>query len=253
MKNNLKIYYWVASGLIVLSCIPIFLYPAYLGWGLSEDSNDWSNFGKYIGGVVGPLFSLLAFVGVLLSITNQNNENRAAEKERGIQSTEDRIIKHIEFHHNICDNVRIPTNLRATNFKEGRVAFDFLYQKHLKSYYNDEVNKNGHLDDEQKIDNAFTKLYHKHGRLFGFYFRNLFYLFKYIEESKDIDKAHYARLVRAQLSTPEIQMLMYNTLFKKGKNFKKFVVNYELLNGIDSSEMLDPNHETLFPKKAFGK
>lgn len=244
MKTNMKYYYWASGILIVLCLILAFLYPIFVGFEVSDKSSEWSNFGSYLGGVIGPILGLLAFVGVLLSIANQNSENYKAE-------TENRIIKHIEFHHNICNNVKIPYDIKETKFKEGRQAFEFLYEKYLKTFLNEVEQQNPHLAEEQKIDNAFSKLYKKEGNKFGFYFRNLFYLIKYIDESKEIDKNHYSKLVRAQLSTPEIQLLMYNCLFKKGKGFKSLVTKYGLLNGIDETEMIKSKHKKLYDDNAF--
>ncbi|MCD9563310.1 putative phage abortive infection protein [Tenacibaculum maritimum] len=244
MKTNMKYYYW-ASGILIFLCLVLaILYPIFIGFSISDQSSEWANYGKYLGGVIGPLLGLLAFIGVLLSIANQNSENYKSE-------TENRIIKHIEFHHNICNNVKIPYDIKETKFKEGRQAFEFLYEKYLKTYLKEVEQKNPHLDEEQRIDNAFSKLYKKEGNKFGFYFRNLYYLIKYIDDSKEIDKNHYSKLVRAQLSTSEIQLLMYNCLFKKGKGFKELVIKYGLLNGIDETEMIKPNHKQLFDDKAF--
>jgi hypothetical protein len=239
-----KYYYWASGILIFLCVIATILYPIFVGFDISDKSSEWSNFGEYLGGVIGPLLGLLAFVGLLLSIANQNSENYKAE-------TENRIIKHIEFHHSICNNVKISSNINETKFKEGREAFEFLYEKHLKTYFTEVEHQNPHLDEEQKIDNAFSKLYKREGKKFGFYFRNLYYLIKYIDDSKEINKNHYSKLVRAQLSTPEIQLLMYNCLFKKGKGFKQLVIKYGLLNGIDETEMINPTHKQLYDNKAF--
>ena len=46
-------------------------------------------------------------------------------------------------------------------------------------------------------------------------------------------------------------MLMYNCLFKKGKNFKQLVTDYGLLNGIDDTDMIKKSHKNLFKKEAF--
>ena len=244
MKTNMKFYYWASGILIFLCFILAILYPIFNGFSISDQSSEWSNFGQYLGGVIGPLLGLLAFVGVLLSIANQNSENYKSE-------TENRIIKHIEFHHNICNNVKIPYDIKETKFKEGRQAFEFLYEKYLKTFLKEVEQQNPHLDEEQKIDNAFSKLYNKEGNQFGFYFRNLYYLIKYIDDSKGIDKNHYSKLVRAQLSTPEIQLLMYNCLFKKGKGFKPLVTKYGILNGIDETEVIKSKHKQLYDDKAF--
>jgi hypothetical protein len=251
MRHKLIIFYWISGALLLLSLVLIIIYPIYIGSSIATNSSEWSNFGEYIGGVLGPLFGLLAFVGVLLSIANQNKENKKNEQENKKQATENRIIKQIEFHHAICNNVTTPTNVAKTKFKRGRPAFEFLYEKHLKSLYRDAESQNPQLGESKKTDIAFSNLYSKAGRQFGFYFRNLFYLIKYIDESENIDKQYFVRLVRAQLSTSEIQMLMYNCLFDKGRGFKTYVETYGLLNGIDETEMIKESHKTLFADSAF--
>jgi hypothetical protein len=130
MKTNLKYYYWTSGILIFLCLVLTFLYPFFIGFGVSDKSSEWSNFGQYLGGVIGPILGLLAFVGVLLSIANQNSENNKAK-------TENRIIKYIEFHHIICNKVIIPNDIKETKFKEGRQAFEFLYEKYFKTYLNE--------------------------------------------------------------------------------------------------------------------
>ncbi|MEZ5082186.1 MAG: putative phage abortive infection protein [Bacteroidales bacterium] len=243
MNSDYKNYYITAIIIGVVGFVLVLLYPIFVGFHPSSDSKHWADFGQYTAGVIGSLLMLLAFVGVLLTIANQNKENSQNNSENKKQYTENRIIKHIEFHHHICGNVRIPYDIKETKFREGRIAFAFLFDKVFRTFYDEVKTKNSHLDEEQILDNTFSKLYQKHGRQFGFYFRNLFYLIKYIDESVGIDKIHYSRLVRAQLSTSEIQLLMYNCLYKKGKGFKSLVENYSLLNGIDETEMIDKEHK----------
>lgn len=227
-------------------------YPMKFGWAFSDNKSDWADFGKYLAGTVGPLFALLAFVGVIISIRNQNDRNQDNLDLSQRQATEGIIIKHIDFHHNICDKVKSPLGGKSKVMREGRLAFDVLYNKHLKTYYLEISTKYPNMSEEDKINNAFTKLYDKYGYLFGFYFRNLFYLIKYIDDSENIDENHYAKLVRAQLSKSEIQLLMYNCLFDKGKPFKSLVTKYGLLNGIDEDDMIEKLHKTLFESQAFG-
>lgn len=245
MRTNNKAFYVFVLVLIGIVClILIVFYPFNVGFHISNNPQDWSNFGSYIGGVTGPLLSLLAFVGILISIANQNIESHKSE-------IENRILKYIEFHHNICNNVRIPCRINDKHPKEGRLAFEFLYEKELKTFYEEIETAEPNLVEEKKIEKAFLLLYNKHGKRFGFYFRNLFYVIKYIDGSKNIDNKSYSELIRAQLSTPEIQMLMYNCLSKKGMKFKNLVTKYGLINGIDEKEMIKPSHKEMFSDAAF--
>lgn len=45
---------------------------------LATDQAAWGQFGDYIGGVLNPLFAWIAFIGLLVSITIQRRESRAA-------------------------------------------------------------------------------------------------------------------------------------------------------------------------------
>lgn len=245
LSKELKIYYIFSLIVVGISLISIFIYPIFIGVSISNSSKSWSEFGQYAGGVMGPLFGLLAFIGVLISIANQKIQNQKLDIENKKQAIESRILKQIEFHHKICNNVKIPYDLKRTKYKQGSLAFEFLFEKHLKTHYNEVQNQSPHLDEEQIIDVAFSKLYNKEGQQFGFYFRNLYYLIKYIDESQHIDREHFVRLIRAQLSTSELQMLMYNCLFKKGKGFKDLVIKYDLLNGVDNSELIKKEHHIL--------
>ena len=57
---------------IILSCVVIgtYIYKFAIpsNFSLANDSETWSNFGGYLGGVLGPLFALLAFLGVLVTV-----------------------------------------------------------------------------------------------------------------------------------------------------------------------------------------
>ena len=84
-----KILGGIAVVLIVAVMVPYFLLFHY---GLSTDREDWITFGTYLGGTLGPGFSLLAFIGFLYTILLQRTQIRimqkdfrAAEKERRLR------------------------------------------------------------------------------------------------------------------------------------------------------------------------
>ena len=77
MKNtDLKaIFSWAKSITFVAVFFSLVLISLYFynfapknSFQLSSADGSWANFGSYIGGVLGPLFSFLAFAGVLLTV-----------------------------------------------------------------------------------------------------------------------------------------------------------------------------------------
>lgn len=160
-----------------------------------------------------------------------------------LQSAENIIVKQIEFHYKILE--RIESNKKDIFFT--------IYES-LRGNY-------GFATDntiEERINTAYSKLYQEYGDLLGHYYRNLYRIWKNINETEieGFDKKFYAKLVRAQLSENEILLLFYNCLwvqeYDEG-NFKELIEEYELLEGINYDRLIDREHsETMYLQTAFG-
>ena len=61
-------------------------YVATFGTSLSSDPSVWGQFGDYFGGLLNPTFAVLAFLGLLWSISSQQRESRAAARELSEQT-----------------------------------------------------------------------------------------------------------------------------------------------------------------------
>jgi hypothetical protein len=240
-------FLWIISVLILLICIILVcIYPFYIGTNISTDADDWVKIGSYVGGVTGPLLSLLAFFGVLISISYQTISGKRTEEINT-------ITKHIELHQNLTNELKIQygaTSKQKT--KEGRMIFDYLYESQYKTLFSEVENENPDETEDHKINEAFDKLYDQYGSQFGYYFRNFYYLIKFLNESEYLDKKYYSTLIRAQLCKSELQLLFYNCLSSRGKiYFKPLVEEYGLLNGINKNEILKVDHIKLFESSAF--
>ena len=64
------------TALLVL-IVGIALLPYFLTFngGFSNDSGTWSDFGSYVGGVLGPLFAMLSFLAVVFTLWTQGRQN----------------------------------------------------------------------------------------------------------------------------------------------------------------------------------
>ncbi|MDE9576002.1 hypothetical protein L2106_21680 [Citrobacter portucalensis] len=82
LKNNLNIILTVCVLLLLVSIGSYVL--KFHDMPFSRKTSDWSNFGSYIAGTVGPLLSLISILFILKSI-NSNNENHNALMEFTIQ------------------------------------------------------------------------------------------------------------------------------------------------------------------------
>jgi hypothetical protein len=90
------------------------------------------------------------------------------------------------------------------------------------------------------------------GSDFGHYFRTLYHLIEFIDQSFIDEKAYYVGIVRAQLSTDELTLLFYNGLSEQGENFKPLIEKYALLK---NWRMHDPFqvHRDRYRPEAYGE
>ncbi|UIO40862.1 putative phage abortive infection protein, partial [Brevibacillus brevis] len=95
----------------------------------------------------------------------------------------------------------------------GRSCFPVLFDS-LKSAYTKTTS------DEQRIEKAYDRFHKNSQHYIGHYFRNMYRIIKFIDESHFLtnnEKSNYCDIVRAQLSSYELALLMYNGLSTQGK------------------------------------
>lgn len=113
---------------------------------------------------------------------------------------------------------------------------------------------------EQKIVSAYMKSASQYIDDFSHYFRNLYHILKFIEESSlisDTERNRYSRFVRAQLSQSELVAIFYNSISKislpgrenielghpkMGRLLKKF----DILQNLNPRNLIHPTHISIF-------
>lgn len=90
----------------------------------------------------------------------------------------------------------------------------------------------------------------------GSYFRSLYRVIKYIDESSfsDNEKYQYTSFVRAQLTDIELIWLFYNCTVGYGEEkFKTLVEDYTLLKNIPKGRLIDAEHIKWIKNSAINK
>ncbi len=161
-----------------------------------------------------------------------------------LQSAESLILKQIEFHYNILGRIE----------KYDKSIFNVIYENLIANFEFDLKKSIPEMEFQVKL--AYGKLYVDFGYILGHYFRNLYRIFKNIDEINvdGFDKKYYAKLVRAQFSEYETLLLFYNCIWiNDNKKFKNLVEKYELLEGTNFDLLIDSeNHPNLYIDNAFG-
>jgi hypothetical protein len=256
--KQFKYYLEIISFLLILLVISaIILYFRVFNDNLSKNQTDWGLFGDYIGGVVGTISTLIAFVYVYKTYKLQN-ENYY------ITGFESNLFKMIESHHKIIDRIYYTGEIVGINaLNHYRAQIDrfideygaYIYQGEIVRPQDKFLELNFHAKTNQLISyysNNYNNLFYK----IGHYFRHIYHIFKYIDNddnklSKE-QKMFYSKIIRAQLSHDEIILIGINGLTDYGIGFKEYIEKYSLLHRIMNSDIYRSIFIYNYSKNAFG-
>jgi hypothetical protein len=107
---------------------------------------------------------------------------------------------------------------------------------------------------QERIEAAYGSFIHHEQSSLGHYFRNLYHIFKFIDESGVKNKQWYASIVRAQLSNHELCLLFYNALMPQNLKFKILIEKYAVLENMNAELLLEKElHMPLYLDVAYGE
>jgi len=89
----LLLVFGVGAAAIAISAY-VSVFGPISNYSLSRSDSAWSNFGSYLGGVLGPVFSFLAFVGVLFTVWLQAKQLDTSKNQANIEEMQ-RVISSI--------------------------------------------------------------------------------------------------------------------------------------------------------------
>ena len=104
-----------------------------------------------------------------------------------------------------------------------------------------------------RINKTYLAFYDEHQSEFGHYFRSLYNIVKFVDNSQLENKKLYTNLIRAQLSSYELALLFYNSLSDMGfEKFKPFIEKYSLLKTVPKNALINPpDHLPLYDNAAY--
>lgn len=292
--NLKKINYtlWVAAA--VLSAIGIVLFFAiifndsYFNTSLSLDTKLAADFGTFLGGFAGTIFTLTSTLLILATLINQNIENKKSLLSNN-------FFKMLDYHSNNVNSLSVSSidssNQNKFEARKAFVIFKFQIIELLKvvKSINEELGLK--LSEEEIADIAYTSFYYgidkkwddftkksfqrydradeilsklleavdkskynlgrtNQTELSG-YFRNIYNSVRLIDEDEYMsksDKAKNIKILRAQLSNPELYVFFFNTISRFGKKWieKEYITKYQLFKNIPLSYLSGYNPKRYF-------
>ncbi|WP_068871181.1 putative phage abortive infection protein [Edwardsiella tarda] len=239
---------------IIVAClfIAFALYKYWMNFGtlpISQSVEQWGQFGDYIGGVLNPGLSFLSIILVCFTLYTTSKQSMT-------QSFESVLFELLRYHKDHLSNIKVVygeesyKGVDALDWYITEVKFNFL------NLSNDEIliqeRMRFSIDLVYEEENFFSNA--------GHYFRNLYHIFKHIDEASFLRKKErikYSKLVRAQLSSIESGALMLNGLSTKGIKSKVYIEKYSLLQGFTLSksfkeELISAGAMRLYRPEAYG-
>lgn len=229
---------------------------------LSTSQGEWGLFGDYVGGILNPVLSFLALIGLLFTISLQSAEMRDSTKELrnsaqalkkqnesiNHQIFESAFFNMMRFYADILRDIDIrANNANASGTTIGRDCFKVFYRRFKMRY-----EASTETDSLKKVVDAYKRFHAKNQADVGHYFRHLYHIIKFVDRSDVEDKKYYTNLVRAQLSSYESTLLFYNCITDLGsEKFKPLVEKYSLLKNMPKDLLLEKEHRALYSENTY--
>lgn len=239
------------------------------------NSSKFGDFGSFISGAVGALWSLVGVILFYITLRLQRRELSLQRDEleltRGeLQGQKDQMIQQnytlrnqqfentffqlLSLYGSIVNSLDL-RNSSKTVIHSGRDCFESFYKK-MGEFLLNIVRANGKLSIDQasieEVINAYEKLYNTERSNMSHYFRTVYHIFKFIDRADIQDKKQYISITRAQLSSYEQVLIFYNCLHRNGvEKFKPLIEKYAILKNIDSNLLINKNHLDSYNKGAY--
>lgn len=198
----------------------------------------------------------------------QRNElklTREVFKKQGetlaLQQFESTFFNMVNLHHQIVNTMTLQRTKVTTPFfaagmgndaeLRARDCFTAFYSAFKSSFKIESIE----TDELKQINKNYSNFYKLYQPYLGHYFRNLYNILKFIDKKNPGDKFLYSNLLRAQLSSQELQLLFYNCLsqFGRGK-FKPLIEKYHFLQNMPKKTLINKeDHIKLYDSSAFGR
>lgn len=254
--------------------IPVILAALFvlIVWGLNFfllhtlSAQERGTYGDMFG-AANSIFSGLAFAGVVYAIFLQRNEISVAREELGytktildetrgqlnrqndataIQLFENTFFQLLRILVDITENLDLIDNQNNnTTGKDVITAFEKRLNRVAK-----QVTTEGNVPTHA---NVYARLYDQVQNDLGHYFRTLYTMLVFVENSNVPDKKFYSNILRAQLSNSELHLLLYNGISEHGREkLKPLLEKYEFLDNLPLEQVRFKDALKEYNEKAFG-
>lgn len=254
-KETFDLWFWCCLIAFAIIITGICFLPSLLIKPGQLDFRETGQIGDTIGGIMGPFVAIAASILTFIAFWVQFKANIQQRHDIAIERFEHNFYEMLQLHSNIRNSLDfiIIEDEKEVHYP-GVDAFDCLYTRI-------QFQKNGVTYEGIKrvfaqipaVDAYDLYLSEYFVHCLDNYFRMLYRIIKYVDESHVIDdnqKYNYVCILRATLSWYELLVLFYNGLSDNGnKHFKPLVEKYALFNNLRIEELASSDDQVLYQSK----
>ncbi len=163
------------------------------------------------------------------------------------QSFENTFFQLVNLHHRIVEGIRIG---QPGYDQRGRDAFESMYEE-LRHHLLHMGTKHSPAVTQTEIRERYQPFREQYGSQTEHYFKNLYYIFSFIDGSSIQNKIRYVLFMGAQLSHPEMLLLFYNCLAYEGGNFPMLIERYSLFHNLPVGRLIHKSHRVLYEEGSY--
>lgn len=229
-KSNRKLSVFEKIVLVVLFLLclfaSVFYFIRFRGYDISNNPLDFGPFGDYIGGILGTLVGLIGIVFLYRTYNNQLSFSEVQEEIQKYQQFESTFFSLLSEQRDIKQKMegtivkgpgrpkRLFANEYWTELRKDLAMrlLDLLYEP-------DEISIERTNSLKIKVNYIYMEFFQGHVSQLGHYFRHLYHLLKYIDDSSIslAKKKSCADIVQAQMSTDELYICAVNGISNYGR------------------------------------
>lgn len=262
MPSERVFSWWEKCLLILLSLTLILALSVYVitlyRLDFAKGPRDFAEFGDYVGGTIGTLVALIGVVFLYRTYRLQIDISKKQEEKLDRQLFESSFFLLLGQQRDILKSMK-GEFLRGQGLpKEKLEGIDYMARLRLELSvrlldlnYEPAALENGDSNKLKIIVNQiYQDLFQSHASQLGHFFRHLYHIVKFVEDSEIDNKKAYMDLIQAQMSTDELYLAAINGISNYGRKRMLPLMNeYSLLENlvIDNDPIVTKLIKTFYP------
>ena len=218
----------IGVGALIWFLTRLFCYDGHYN---SDNKINLSNaglIGDFIGGLVGTIFSIIGILLLYETLALQRKEFKETRKVLMKEQFENTYFALINFYQDALGKI---SEKITPIIGEPYIISDLEYFEYKREFlYLNFTPTKSILKDSKSIKTAYTNFYLQNKTSLSIYFRTLYRIYKFIDES-DFDsftKMEYAKIFRAQLNQDELFFIYYNAYSNFGEKSRGLINKFNL-------------------------